>query len=79
MKIFLAYSKNKKLKEKVHNFLARNGHSVVDLAEECNKGKTVIEKLESYSNVDKAVILLTSDDNVKPYKGKKLLNVQGKM
>lgn len=72
MRIFLAYGKNKELKDRVHNFLARSGHSVIDLAEECNKGKTIIEKLESYSNVDKAVILLTSDDNIKPYRSRKM-------
>ena len=68
----MAYGKDKELKDRVHSFLARSGHTVVDLAEECNKGKTIIEKLESYSNVDKAVILLTSDDNIKPYKSRKM-------
>ena len=73
MKIFLAYGKNIKIKEKVQSIIASLGNTVVDLVEETNKGKTIIEKLELNSDVDKAVVLLTGDDSVKPFKCRKTI------
>ena len=73
MKIFLVYGKAKKLKDKVSDLLLTLGHEVVDLAEAPNRGGTVIEKLENNSDVDKAVVLLTGDDEIKPYKGRKII------
>ena len=73
MKIFLAYGNAKTLTDEVSELLLNLGHEVVDLAEAPNRGGTVIEKLESNSEVDKAVVLLTGDDAIKPYKGRKII------
>lgn len=73
MNIFLVYGKSLKLKNEIQSILEKLGHEVIDLAEKSNKGKTIIEKIESYSNIDKAVVLMTGDDLVKPYKGRKTI------
>ena len=60
--------------EKVARFLEHLGLSPIILHEQPNDGKTIIEKIEKYSNVGYAIVLYTScdegkakeEDNLKP-------------
>lgn len=62
--IFIVHGRDVAAKEKVARFLERAviAHEVIVLHEQPNRGMSVIEKLEYYSNVAYAVILLTADD-----------------
>lgn len=62
--IFLVHGRNHGVKETVARFLERAvpDHRLIILHEQPNQGLTIIEKLERYSNVAFAVVLLTGDD-----------------
>lgn len=67
MKIFIAFGRKKRIKEKICEYLESNGHELIILEECPNRGRTIIEKLENNSDVQKAVIICTGDDTIKPY------------
>ncbi len=60
--IFLVHGHDAGAKERVARFLERLGLRVTILHESVSRGKTLIEKVESYSGVTAAVVLLTPDD-----------------
>jgi len=60
--IFLVHGHDKELLETVARFLTKLDLDPIILHEKPNKGKTIIEKVEAYSDVKFAVILLTPDD-----------------
>jgi predicted nucleotide-binding protein len=63
--IFLVHGHDSALKFELARFLERvTNEKITILAEEPNRGRTVVEKLEQYSHVKFAVILLTPDDRV---------------
>jgi predicted nucleotide-binding protein len=63
--IFLVHGHDTALKFELARFLEHvTDEKITILAEEPNRGRTVIEKLEQYSHVKFAVILLTPDDQV---------------
>lgn len=63
--IFLVHGHDDALKFEVARFLERaTDEEVTILAEAPNRGRTVIEKLEQYSHVKFAVVLMTPDDRV---------------
>ncbi len=61
-RVFVAHGHDNEAKEAVARFLECLGFEAVVLHEKANQGRTVIEKVEAYSDVDFAVVLLTPDD-----------------
>lgn len=61
-RIFVVHGHDHEPKEAVARFLESLGFEAVILHEQANQGRTVIEKVEAHSDVDFAVVLLTSDD-----------------
>jgi len=65
-KVFLVHGHDELAKETVARFLEKLGLIPIILHEQPNKGKTIIEKLEAYSDVSFAIVLLTPDDRAMP-------------
>lgn len=61
-RIFVVHGRNNELKETTARFLEKLDLVPVILHEQTNKGKTIIEKFEEYSDVGFAVVLMTPDD-----------------
>lgn len=61
-KVFIVHGHDEALKQKVARIIERQGIEVIILNEKPNKGKTIIEKIESYSDVNAAICLFTPDD-----------------
>ena len=62
LRAFVVHGRDDAAKESVARFLTRLGVDPVILHEQSSSGMTVIEKLEHYSDVPFAVVLLTPDD-----------------
>jgi len=62
--IFLVHGHDEGIKNTVARFLEHLDLNPIILHEQPNKGRTIIEKFENYSNVSFAVIILTPDDIV---------------
>lgn len=60
--VFIVHGHNNQIKEEVARYISGCGLNPIILHEQPNQGKTVIEKLEHYSAVGFAVVLLTKDD-----------------
>jgi predicted nucleotide-binding protein with TIR-like domain len=65
-RIFLVHGHNQAVLQEVARFLERLDQDVIILREQPNRGRTIIEKFEDYSDVGFAVILLTPDDHGGP-------------
>jgi predicted nucleotide-binding protein len=63
-KAFVVHGHDEAARESVARFLEKLGVRAVILHEQATGGRTLIEKLEHYSSVDFAVVLLTPDDLV---------------
>lgn len=61
-KVFIVHGHDEVLKNDVANFLKKLDLTPIILHEQANKGKTIIEKLEYYTDVDYAIILYTPCD-----------------
>jgi predicted nucleotide-binding protein len=61
-RVFIVHGHNDAIKESVARFVEKLGLAAIVLHELPNEGKTIIEKFESHSQVDYAVVLLTADD-----------------
>ena len=61
-KAFIVHGHDGELKEKVARRLEQQGIETIILSEQANRGRTIIEKLEAYSDVHVAIILFTQDD-----------------
>jgi hypothetical protein len=61
-KIFIVHGHDGEAKAEVARFLEKLGFTPIILHEQANKGRTIIEKVESTSDVGFAVVLLTPDD-----------------
>lgn len=61
-KIFVVHGHNGELKEAVARIIEKQGIQAIILSEQANHGKTIIEKLEEYSQVGSAICLFTADD-----------------
>jgi len=59
---FIVHGHDEAVREKVARLLQRLGVEPIILHEQASEGRTLIEKLEHYSDVDFAVVLLTPDD-----------------
>ena len=61
-KVFVIHGHDESALQTVARFLERLEIETVILHEKPNKGRTIIEKIESYADVKFAVVLLTPDD-----------------
>ena len=61
-KVFIVHGHDGELKAKVARRLEQQGIEAIILSEQVNRGRTIIEKLEAYSDVNVAIILFTQDD-----------------
>jgi len=61
-KVFVVHGHDEASRESVARFLERFGIEAVILHEQATGGRTIVEKLEHYADVDFAVVLLTPDD-----------------
>lgn len=61
-KVFVVHGHDNAARESVARFLERQGLEAVILHEQPTGGRTIIEKLEHYADVDFAIVLLTPDD-----------------
>ncbi len=61
-KVFVVHGHDEAARESVARFLERMGLEAVILHEQVTGGRTMVEKLEHYADVDFAVVLLTPDD-----------------
>lgn len=61
-KVFIVHGHDDGARETVARFVERIGLEAIILREQANQGRTIIEKVEAYSDVGFAVILLTPDD-----------------
>jgi len=61
-KVFVVHGHDEASKQSVSRFLENLGFEAIILHEQANRGQTIIEKLESNSDVGFAVVLLTPDD-----------------
>ncbi len=72
-KIFVVHGRNIDIRDDIELFIRRIGLEPIILAEQANKGMTIIEKIEKYSDVSCAIILYTPCDEGR-MKGDKELN-----
>tara|TARA_R110002095_G_scaffold51046_1_gene44679 strand:- start:935 stop:1690 length:756 start_codon:yes stop_codon:yes gene_type:complete len=61
-RVFIVHGHDTELKVTVARFLEHLNLAPIILHEKPNSGNTIIEKFESYSNVEFAIVLLTPDD-----------------
>ncbi len=66
-KVFIVHGHDQAAQTKVARFIEKLGLEAIILHEQASSGRTIIEKIEHYSNVDFAIVLYTPDDlgNVK--------------
>lgn len=60
--VFIVHGHDNEAKERTARFIEKLGFNAVILHEQVNRGKTIIEKIEKYSNVGFAIVLYTPDD-----------------
>ena len=60
--IFLVHGHNEEMKQTTARFLERFDLKPIILHEQPNQGRTIIEKFSEYSDVNYAIVLLSSDD-----------------
>ena len=62
-KLFIVHGHDGKLKESVARIIEKQDNiEAIILSEKANQGKTIIEKIEKYSDVGGAICLFTADD-----------------
>ncbi|MGN0700497.1 MAG: TIR domain-containing protein [Oscillospiraceae bacterium] len=61
-KVFIVHGHDEALKEAVARLVEKQSIIPIVLNEQANRGQTIIEKLEGYSNVGGAICLFTPDD-----------------
>ena len=61
-KIFIVHGHDGELKQSVARIIEKQGLKAIILSEQANKGRTIIEKFEDYSDVGGAICLFTADD-----------------
>ena len=60
--IFIVHGHDGELKQAVARIIEKQGIEAIILSEQANKGRTIIEKFEDYSDVGGAICLFTADD-----------------
>lgn len=61
-RVFIVHGHGEAVKERTARFVSKLGLDPVILHEQASKGKTIIEKLEHYTDVGFALVLYTEDD-----------------
>lgn len=61
-KVFIVHSHDQAAQSKVARFVEKMGFEAIILHEKASSGRTVIEKIEHYSEVGYAIVLYTPDD-----------------
>ena len=61
-KVFIVHGHNKEMELATEMFLKDIGLEPIILHKQANEGKTIIEKLETYTDVSFAVVLMSADD-----------------
>ena len=61
-KVFIVHGHDGELKQSVARIIEKQGIEAIILSEQVNTGKTIIEKLETHSDVGAAICLFTNDD-----------------
>ena len=61
-RVFIVHGRNNEIKERTARFVEKLGIKAVILHEQASQGKTIIEKIEQYSDVPFAIVLYTADD-----------------
>ena len=61
-KIFIVHGHDSALKNEVARLIEKQHIEAIILSEQSNLGRTIIEKIENYSNVGVAICLFTNDD-----------------
>lgn len=61
-KVFIVHGHDGELKQAVARIVERQNIEAIILSEQVNRGRTIIEKFEDYSDVDSAICLFTADD-----------------
>ena len=61
-KVFVVHGHDGELKQAVARIIEKQGIEAIILSEQANKGRTIIEKFEDYSDVGGAICLFTADD-----------------
>lgn len=69
-KLFIVHGHDGELKESVARIVEKQKIEVIILSEKVNKGRTIIEKFEDYSDVGGAICLFTADDYGRAKDGK---------
>lgn len=67
-KIFIVHGHDKALRQEVARIIEKQGLEPIILNEQTNQGRTIIEKIEYYSDVQAAICLFTPDDEGKSKK-----------
>lgn len=62
LKVFIVHGHDGELKHAVARTIEKQGIQAVILSEQVNAGKTIIEKIETHSDVAGAICLFTADD-----------------
>ncbi len=60
--IFVVHGHDRIILNKIKSFLELINHPPIILDEQVNSSKTIIEKIESYSNVGYAIVIMSPDD-----------------
>ena len=60
--VFIVHGHDNETKERTAHFIEKLGYNAIILHEQASGGKTIIEKIESHSNVGFAIVLYTPDD-----------------
>ena len=61
-KVFIVHGHNEEVKLRTARFVEKLGFKAVILHEQASRGKTIIEKIEHYTDVNFAIVLYTPDD-----------------
>ncbi|CNE60341.1 TIR domain-containing protein [Yersinia mollaretii] len=61
-KVFIVHGHDGEAKSRTARFIEKLGFEAIILHEQLSRGKTIIEKIEHYSNVGFAIVLYTPDD-----------------
>lgn len=61
-KVFIVHGHDELAKIEVARFIEKLGFEAIILSEQANEGKTIIEKIEEYSDVDFGIVLYTPCD-----------------
>ncbi|HHQ6618122.1 TPA: TIR domain-containing protein [Serratia fonticola] len=61
-KVFIVHGHNSEVKIRTARFIEKLGFEAIILHEQASRGKTIIEKIEHYTDVNFAIVLYTPDD-----------------